>query len=70
MENSGVSMAVKKTVVVSTENLVRIGAERLAAILMEVAGVEAGVRRHSQGWSKDEHWSKLSKRTAFRPRRT
>jgi len=38
-------MAVKKTVAVSTENLVRLGAERLAAILMEVAGEQSAVKR-------------------------
>jgi hypothetical protein len=38
-------MAAKKTVPVTTENLVRLGAERLAAILLEVAGEQSAVKR-------------------------
>ena len=38
-------MAAKKTVAVAAENLVRLGAERLAGILLELAGEQPAVKR-------------------------
>ena len=38
-------MAPKKTVAVAADNLVRLGAERLAGILLELAGEQPGIKR-------------------------
>ena len=38
-------MAQKKTVAVAADNLVRLGAERLAGILLELAGEQPAVKR-------------------------
>jgi hypothetical protein len=38
-------MAAKKTVSVATDNLVRLGAERLAGILLDLAGEQPGIKR-------------------------
>ena len=38
-------MAAKKTVAVAADNLVRLGAERLAEILLELAGEQPGIKR-------------------------
>ncbi len=38
-------MAPKKTVAVTTENLVPLGAERLASLLVELAGEQPAVKR-------------------------
>jgi hypothetical protein len=45
VDDKKVPMATKKTVTVATENLVRLGAERLAAILLEVATEQPAVKR-------------------------
>ena len=39
-------MAAKKTIAITTENLVRLGAERLTTILLELASEQPAVKRH------------------------
>jgi hypothetical protein len=45
LENDWIHMAPKKTVTVATENLVRLGVERLASILMELASEQPAAKR-------------------------
>jgi hypothetical protein len=45
MEDNRVPMAPKKTITVTTENLVRLGVQRLASILMELASEQPAVKR-------------------------
>jgi hypothetical protein len=45
VEDNRVPMATKKTAAVATENLVRLGPERLATILLELANEQPAIKR-------------------------